>query len=116
MKKICIVGIFVMLMLIPATSAIDVDNESYENSEREPLISFFYGWCENVNTKGLVLNKPIDAYPGKYSFYIHGIFFQASPENSVKASHFIGFIREISTQGVIFYRVRGITIGNIEWS
>ena len=114
MKKICIISIFIMLVLIPATSAIEV--ESYEKLEREPVISLFLGWCENVNTKGLVFNEPIDAYPGKYPFHIQGFFFQADPENSVEASHFIGYIRKISTQGVIFYRVRGIAIGNIEWS
>ena len=105
-----------MLMLIPVTSAIDADNESYKKLEREPVIYLFDGYCENVNTKGLIFNEPIDACPGKYPFHIQGFFFQASPENSVKVSHFIGFIREIHTQGVVFYRVRGITLGNIEWS
>ena len=114
MKKICIISAIIMLLLIPATSAIDV--ESYEKSEREPLISLISGWCENINTKGVIFNEPIDANPGKYPFHIQGLFFQADPENSVEASHFIGYIRKISTQGVVFYRVRGIAIGNIEWS
>ena len=114
MKKVCIIITLIMLVLIPVTSAIDV--ESYEKSEREPLIYHIHGWCENINTKGFVFNELIDAYPGKYPFHIQGLFFQADPENSVEASHFIGYIRKISTQGVVFYRVRGIAIGNIEWS
>ena len=99
-----------------ARSRHTIDEETNAKSEREPLIYHFYGWCENVNTKGLVFNKPIEANPGKYDFYLNGIFFQVQPKNSVKASHFIGYIREIRTQGVVFYRVRGIAFGNIEWS
>jgi hypothetical protein len=92
------------------------DEKTNENSGREPLIYLFYGWCENVTTKGLVFNEPIVAYPGKYDFYLYGILFEANPKNTVETSNFIGYIREIHTQGIVFYRVRGIAFGNIEWS
>jgi hypothetical protein len=134
MKKLCIIGIFMILMLIPVSSAIGtddtIDNESYKKSEIYPLdiynekISIISGYCQSVNTKGFFFNEPIDIVVGSFSVYLLGFkqpdsgssYFEVEVDNSVQAPRFIGMVRELYNHPDQCYKVIGIALGNIEWN
>ena len=134
MKKICIIGMFVLLTFIPIINAVDIttdsNNELNENSVSLPtnddieIISFLSGGCETVNTYGLVFNASIDLWTGDFSFRIYGlkqpvtglldIFFDINnlTYTHITASHFYGWIHKVDPYSRS--NVWGIALVNIE--
>ena len=81
-KHLLIIGICIVL-LIPISSAVDVNTNVDDILEEKTtitdvldndveIISFFSGECQEINKIGFVYNEPIEIYPGNYGFDITG--------------------------------------------
>jgi len=135
LKKLpLIIGICIAILLMPISSAANLDTNVDDDLEEKPdiealnndveIISFFRGACTFINRKGLFIDEPIDIRPGGFGFDIFGlkqpvsgfydIFFRlgSSPE-IVRAPRFIGIVHEVNPH---FIKVWGIALGDIEYS
>jgi hypothetical protein len=131
MKKIWIIGIILLLLLIPVSSALDLLNDEDNTSNVEPeikpldynteIITFVRGMVNHYEYSGRFIRESyFEANPKDLK--ISGIkkpviepldiYFEVYPQK-VKASFFIGIVNDLSNK---YANVFGIAIGNIEWS
>ncbi len=129
MKKIpLIIGTCIML-LIPISSAVDintdVDDDARENPETEPLddyeeiITFIDGTCKDVTFKGIYIKRDVTFQGGEDTgLKISGYY---RPWNHFNEKNVI-YIHAPIYIGVIFSHpsgmadsIRGIALGDFEW-
>ena len=82
-KHLLIIGICIVILLIPISSAVDiitdVDDKSRENSEIETLdnyeeiITFIDGTCNDVTTKGIYIKRDVTFQAEKYRAWDLGL-------------------------------------------
>ena len=135
LKKLpLIIGICIAILLIPISSAAnldtDVDDGTIEKCEIEPfnggkeIISFVTGTCDDYSKdiKGLIRHH-IELWTNHdfTSFTVRGFKYSSSGEiifysctsTHLIASNFIGILKRITLHSCM---VNGIVLGDIEWS
>lgn len=128
-KHLLIIGICIVILLIPISSAIDintdVDDEARKNFEAEPLdehkeiITLIDGTCNDVTSKGIYIKRDVILQGGgTTSLEISGFYRPWNHFNElnviyIHAPLFIGSI--FSHPGGSTYSIWGIALGDIEW-
>ena len=128
-KHLLIICICIVILLIPISSAVDintdVDDESRENFEIETLddyeeiITFIDGTCNDVTSKGIYIKRDVTFQAGESTWFeISGYYRPWVHFNEIN----VIYIHAPLFIGVIFYRgvglaysVWGVALGDIEW-
>ena len=127
-KHLLIIGICIVL-LIPISSAIDintdVDDESEENYEIKPLddykeiITFIDGTCKDVTSKGIYIKRDVTFQGGEDTgLKISGYY---RPWNHFNEKNVIYIHAPIFIGALFFhpsglaYSIWGFALGDIEW-
>ena len=127
-KHLLIIGICIVL-LIPISSAIDintdVDEEARENPEIEPLddykeiITFIDGTCNDVTSKGIYIKRDVTFQGGEDTgLKISGYY---RPWNHFNEKNVIYIHAPIFIGALFFhpsglaYSIWGFALGDIEW-
>ena len=128
-KNLLIISICIVILLIPISSAVDintdVDDEARENFEIEPLddyeeiITFIDGTCNDVSSKGIWIKRDVIFQAGGTTgFEISGYYRPWNHFNEINVIYihiplYLGVI--FSHPGGTTYSIWGIALGDIEW-
>ena len=128
-KHLLIICICIVILLIPISSAIDintdVDDEAIKNFYTEPLndykeiITFIDGTCNDVTSKGIYIKRDVIFQAGETTWLeISGYYRPWNHFNEINVIYihaplFIGVI--FPHPGGTTYSIWGIALGDIEW-